>query len=144
MKFVEKSYKLNDAWGRAKIVSFLRAKGLTVKDKEKEDYGVDIEAIDKYGNTTYFEVEVKTNYPFTCEKDYPFKTVSFLARKKKWAAKGFWYIIICRETEHFLICHSDKIFRYEYREKLFINTSDRSGMDYFYRVPKNKCKFFKL
>jgi hypothetical protein len=75
---------------------------------------------------------------------FPFPTVSFLARKKKWKDIGFWYIIVCKETNYALVANSNDIFKDEYLETLNINTEERQGKDYFYRVPKNKCKFFKI
>jgi hypothetical protein len=91
-----------------------------------------------------FEAEVKTGRSFTTMDTFPFPTVSFLARKKKWKDIGFWYIIVCKETNYALVANSNDIFKDEYLETLNINTEERQGKDYFYRVPKNKCKFFKI
>lgn len=141
-KFVESSYVKNNSFAINIITTFLKGKGYTIIDKQ-EDYGIDIEAV-KDGETHYFEAEVKTGRSFTTRKTFPFPTVSFLARKKKWKDIGFWYVIVCRETNYALVANSKDIFLDEYLETLNIDTDDRQGKDYFYRVPKEKCKFFKI
>jgi hypothetical protein len=67
--------------------------------------------------------------------------VSFLGRKKKYG--DFWYVIVCGETEAILLAHSFEIYKEEYRELQTINTNERNGLDEFYRVPKDKCLFYK-
>jgi hypothetical protein len=70
--------------------------------------------------------------------------VSFLARKKKWAEIGFWYIIVCRETLAYVKCHSQTIYQDKFQEKLKIDSKERQGMDTFYRVPKDLCEWSKI
>jgi hypothetical protein len=139
-KFVQEAYDDENDWSIEHFSQVLKMRGYELVDKPKEDYRVDITAI-KDGKESYYEVEVKKNYPFTTEEDFKFPTVSFLARKKKWADVGFWYVIICKETLSMLMCHSDEIFKDEYRVHKNINTSHRKGSDIMYHVPKDKCKF---
>ena len=141
-KFVESSYDRNNSFAIDIINKFLIDKGYTIVEKV-EDYGIDIEAT-KDGKTHMFEAEVKTGRSFTTRDSFPFPTVSFLARKKKWKDIGFWYIIVCKETNYALVANSNDIFKDEYLETLIINTEERKGVDNFYRVPKDKCKFFKI
>jgi hypothetical protein len=73
---------------------------------------------------------------------FPYSTVSFLDRKKKFSKDHlFFYIIISSKTYAALIVRSDKIFKKEYLERLYINTRERSGEDYFYRIPRELCRF---
>jgi len=122
---------------------FLIGKSYEIIEKA-EDYNVDIQAIDKDGTLHLFELEIKTGYPFTTCESFKFDTVSFLARKAKWKKTPFWYIIICRETNHFVCCNSLVIFQPQYQEKININSSDRKGKDLFFRVPKELCHWSKL
>lgn len=142
-KFVKESYDTNDAFGKAKVIAWLNTQKWVQEIIVEEDYDVDIEVVDYKGRTHLFEAEVKGNYPFTCADDFPFDTVSFLGRKEKWKEKGFYYAIVCAETEALCIAHSSVIFNEEFREVRRINTSHRQGLDAFYRVPKDKCTWIK-
>ena len=142
-KFVPKSYNRSDDWAISKVKEHLINNGYTVIPKETEDYSLDIKAV-KNGLVEYYECETKTGYTFTGKQDFKFSTVSFLARKRKWAETGFWYIIVCRETLAYVKCHSSVIFKEEYLEVLDINSQERRGKDTFYRVPKNLCEWGKL
>jgi len=142
-KFVQASYDRNDDWGKEILVRWLKSYGsrFTILDKEKEDYKVDIVVLDtKADKLMSFEVEVKHGYPFTDEESFKFDSVSFLGRKKKYG--DFWYAIVCAETEAILIAHSFEIYKEEYREIKTIATTERNGLDEFYRVPKDKCIFY--
>ena len=142
-KFVQASYDRNDDWGKEVLVRWLKMHGgrFTIIEKEKEDYKVDILALDtKADKLVSFEVEVKHGYPFTDAESFKFDTVSFLGRKKKYG--DFWYVIVCGETEALLLCHSFEIYKEEYREIKTIATNERNGLDEFYRVPKSKCLFY--
>lgn len=145
MKFVPESYKRNNSKGIDKFTKYLNKRGLTVEDKTEEDYGVDITAYDKDGSPVNFEIEMKSGYPFTTQESFKFSTVSFLARKKKWnKGDGFWYVIICNETDYFIVCHSSDIFKERYKVIKRIQTVDRNGRDEMYHVPKEICEFKKL
>jgi hypothetical protein len=140
-KFVQESYDRNDEWGKNIVIRWLE----TYKDrfkvlhKDREDYGVDIQVTDGK-HIISFEVEVKHGYPFTSAETFPFGSVSFLGRKRKFGK--FWYVVVCGETEAICICHSDEIYQEKYREIKTIATSERQGLDEFYRVPKEKCSFY--
>ena len=142
-KFVQASYDRNDDWGKDVLVRWLKMHGgrFAIIEKEKEDYKVDILALDtKADKLVSFEVEVKHGYPFTDAESFKFDTVSFLGRKKKYG--DFWYVIVCGETESLLLAHSFEIYKEEYREIKTIATNERNGLDEFYRVPKSKCLFY--
>lgn len=140
--FISKSYDRSNDWALAQVKQMLKAKHYEILEHE-ENYGVDITA-KRFGKIHYFEVETKTGYPFTCMVDYPFPTVSFLARKEKWKEQGFWYVVVCRETRAMLTCHSSIIFRPEYKEHLRIDSKERLGEDEFYRVPTELCHWSNL
>jgi hypothetical protein len=142
-KFNQQSYDENDNFAKVIFSKHLESEGYKVLPIV-EDYGIDLLA-EKDGVIFYFELEVKTRYPFTTVDTFKFATVSFLARKKKMHNKQpFVYVIICRETEWALMCSSSEIFKEEYEEFVTINTTRRKGVDKMYRVPKEQCKFFKL
>ena len=142
-KFNQQSYDENDNWAKVLFSKHLKSEGYKVLPIV-EDFGIDLLA-EKEEQIFYFELEVKTRYPFTTVDTFKFDTVSFLARKKKMHNKQpFVYVIICRETEWALMCNSSEIFKDEYEEFVTINTSRRKGVDKMYRVPKDKCKFFQL
>lgn len=145
-EFSKEQYKANDKWGIDRVTKFLVSRGFDIETKEEEDYQVDIVA-EKEGKIYFYEAEVKTGYPFTGSEDYKFPTVSFLGRKKKYHKRcegGFYYCIICRETETLLYCHSSDIYKEEYRQLKRINTAHRNGLDEFYLVPKELCKFVNM
>ena len=137
--FNQDSYDKANTFAIDIISTFLEGRGYDIVDKE-EDYKNDIDAI-KDGKLVKFEAEVKDRY-FTSANDYPFPSVSFAARKKKYG--DFWYIIVSTKSDYAVACHSDTIFNEEYAETIYINTTKRLGNDYFYRVPNNQCLFFKI
>ena len=139
LKFNQESFNQNDAIGKELLMAFLRSKGH--KPSENSDkYGIDI-ITEKDGKQYYWEVEMKSKRPWTCKEDFPFASVSFLHRKAKWKDTPFWYVIICKETNAAIICHSSNIFLERYKEKVRIFTENRKGLDNFYRVPKDLCIF---
>ena len=142
-KFIQSSYDHNDKYAKDLFINYITKKGHTIINDE-ENYEHDI--ITKKENIKYyFELETKSKYPFTTRESFKFNSVSFLGRKKRLHLKNkFYYIIICRETKFALSCNSEDIFKEEYIQNLYINTSDRKGQDQMYRVQKDKCIFFKI
>jgi hypothetical protein len=142
-KFVKSDYDKNDDWGKDIVRKILLHRGYQIDEKPEEDYDIDFVAI-RNGEREFFEVEVKHKYSWTGREDYRFDTVSFLGRKKKWEHKGFWYLIICAETEALVIANSNRIYKDEYRQVKHVNTGSRRGLDEFYLVPKDRCYFFSI
>lgn len=139
MKFNQKSFEDNDAIGKELLMAFLRSVGHNISENS-DIYGIDF--FSEYKDKKYYwEVEMKSKRPWTCKEDFPFASVSFLSRKEKWAENPFWYVIICKETKAAIFCKSEIIFKENYKEKLYIKTNDRKGLDNFYRVPKELCIF---
>jgi hypothetical protein len=142
-KFSQKSYNDNDDYAKKKILNYLISRGHELISDE-ENYNHDI-VTKKNNELYYFEVEVKRNYPFTNQTDYKFSTVSFLGRKSRLHnIKPYYYFILCYETDSVVFCHSSKIFKDGYKEKLTLKSYDRKGNDEMYRVPINECGFFNL
>jgi hypothetical protein len=139
MKFNQESFDENDGIGRQLLTAFLKKKCHNVLNNS-DKYGIDLVS-EKDGVEYKWEVEMKSRRPWTCMGDFAFKSVSFLNRKAKWKDTQFWYVIICSETRAALFCRSDIVFDEQYKEKLYINTSQRKGTDEFYRVPKELCIF---
>lgn len=144
--FSENEYNRFNQWGIDRVAQYLKEKGYAIVEKDTEDYDVDITAV-KNGKTFLFEAEVKRGYPFSCEKDFKFDTVSFLGRKKKYHEKhdeGFYYCIVCYETSCVLSCHSSDIYKEGQRQLKTMSKKSRKGLDEFYLVPKEKCTFTLL
>jgi hypothetical protein len=139
LKFNQKSFDENDNVGRTLLIDYLVNKGHEVYDNE-DLYGIDLYSF-KDDKQYWWEVEMKSFRPWTCKKDFPFDSVSFLDRKAKWKDKNFWYVIICKETKAAIFCQSNIIFDEKYKQKLYINTQERKGADNFFRVPKDLCIF---
>jgi hypothetical protein len=141
LRFNQKSFDDNDAIGKELLMAFLRSKGHNISENS-DKYAVDLVS-DKNGKSYYWEVEMKSQRPWTNREDFPFLSVSFLSRKEKWKEQHFWYVIICKETKAAIFCNSDIIFNENYKQKLYIKTNDRTGLDNFYRVPKELCIFVR-
>jgi hypothetical protein len=142
-KFVKKSYKRNDKLGRDILIEYLIKIGHIILLND-ENYKHDIITM-KDNIKYYFEVEMKHNYPFTCVNDFIFDTVSYLGRKKKLHDEHhFKYIIICAETKYAVCCNSRDIYKEKYLEEKNIDSYERQGLDYFYRVPKELCYFCNM
>lgn len=142
-KFVPRSYEESDALAKEIFIKYITKKGHTIIN-DKEDYNHDV-VTEEDGITHYFELEIKRNYPFNGRKSFPFKSVSFLGRKKRLHdIQPFTYVIICDETCWAVCCDSQTIFNDSYTVQKNIDTYQRSGMDEMYHVPIDICKFFKI
>ena len=140
-KFNQDSYDTNDAYGKAIVTDWLKGQEWVKEIIDEEDFGIDLEVVDHKGRSHFFEAEVKGNYPWSSRESFPFKTVSFLGRKKKWEGRGFYYVLVCAETQALCIAHSSEIFKEDFREVRRINSGHRNGLDAFYRVPKDLCRW---
>lgn len=139
LDFDKQSYKDNDAVGKKLLTAFLCKHGHTVSENS-DKYGIDLVS-EINGKKYYWEVEIKNNVTWTDSSDFPYPTVSFLARKVKWKDKNFWYVIISGKKFSAIFAHSSKIFDEKYREQKFIRKDNRFGSDHFYRVPLSVCTF---
>ena len=139
-KFRQDDYNKYNDLSIKKVSGYLIKKGFNVPYKE-EDYDIDIIA---YKNNIEYriEVEVRTKLNWTSEKDYPYSTVSFLGRKRKYCkSKDFWYFLVSNDINNFLFCKSNYIFNTEYQVVKEIDTNKRYGIDITYHVPKQLCNY---
>jgi len=143
MQFIQNSYDINDQVGKDILRNFLQVHNY-ILEEDKEDFYHDVVAtLDKEKH--YFETEIKNLFSFTGPHDYKYDSVSFLGRKKRLHDKHpFWYVVICTKTGYAVMCHSNIIFQDKYKQRLYIDSPDRTGYDYFYRVPLKHCNFFKI
>lgn len=142
-KFSKESYEIYDKMIKDVVCSFIQKMGGVI-EKIEEDYDFDIEASFR-NKKYYFEVEAKSKYRFTDRDSFPFATVSFTGRKLRLHIKNpFWYVIVNYKDMVAIFCHSNNIYKNEYKEALYIDSQHRSGADEFYRVPKEYCKFIKI
>lgn len=140
-KFNRHTYDNYDNYAKVMVKELLEDRGHTILT-DTEDYGHDLVTL-RGDKVYYFEVEVKVGYSFYGKGDYPFASVSFLARKLRLHKKQpFYYIIICKETGAIVYCHSSKIFKNDYKQTLTVNSSERQGLDTMYRVPVEECGFY--
>lgn len=141
--FRPEDYKEFNSYAIDKITQFLNRRGFYVPAK-KEDYTIDIHAW-KNNKLYRIEAEVRSDLNFTTRETFPFNTVSFLARKKKYnLVSSFWYFLVCKQTEYCVFCNSDTIFKEQYKQVLNVNNIKRFGRDEFYRVPRGLCQFRNL
>lgn len=142
-KFSQNSYDESDEFAKKIFTDFITKRNHKIIDSE-ENFKHDFITL-KDNKNFYFELEIKSGYPFTSKDDFIFSSVSFLGRKRRLHdSMPFYYIIICKETKYAVFAYSDDIYKDEYFEKLEINTNNRSGYDSFYRMPKDLCKFFYI
>lgn len=140
-RFLRESYRVYDQWAKDRFSAYLSGRGHQVVPIG-EDQQHDLITV-RGGEIFHFELEVKTR-DFTCEEDFPFDTVSFLARKKRLHdAVPFYYVVISYRSGCALCCHSSVIFE-GVAEDVDINSPERPGLDRVYRVDKTKCYFFDV
>ena len=138
--FRKDSYDENDKFAINRIQKYLSKKNFIIEEKKQENFDIDIVAY-RNGLKYRIEAEVKNTF-FTDLDSFPFNTVSFLGRKKKYSNEGlFYYFLLCKKNNSFLYCTSDIIYQEKYKEIKGVNTMHRFGTDVFYRVPKEKCFF---
>ncbi len=142
-KFNQGSYDMNDEKAKEIFVALLKREGYTDIDTT-ENYSCDIRTKDKEGNSVHFEVEMKNSVDFTTAETFKYPLVNFLARKEKYHKEKPFHYIIIGNNGYAIHCKSEDIFKPEYKEKLYVKTSQREGEDEFFRVPKSKVNFFKV
>ncbi len=139
--FSQDDFNANDDWGKQVVKRHLLRLGLEVLTP-RDKYAIDLAARDKATNkVARYEVEVKHNYPWTSHQDFPFPTVSFLARKHKYTDREFWYCVVCRETEAIIVAKSTDIFKPENKVTKSVSARSRQGNDEFYELSKEQCIF---
>lgn len=142
-KFDLKMYKNTDDLAKELFKSYLTNKGHVIT-KEDEDYKHDLES-ENNGVKFLFELELSITNIFSSRKDYKYEKVSFLGRKERLHnIEPFYYVIICESTNTALVAHSSDIYKEEYKVENYVNTANRKGLDSFFRIPKDKVKFFKI
>jgi hypothetical protein len=141
--FSKTLYEENDLLARNIFTNFAKRRGFTILDNQ-EDFKHDI-TIKKDERIINIEVEMKIDYPFTSKDTFPFPTVSFLHRKKKFSIdKPFVYVIISKKTNWAVYAESSDIYKDCYRKRVYVNTKHKKGEDLFFRVPKDICTFINL
>jgi hypothetical protein len=139
MAFIQESYDTYNQKGIKLLSDFLVSKGYQIVPKE-EDFNIDIIAYQ--GSTMYlFEAEMKKDVSITTQEAF-FKTVSFLSRKKKFADENwFIYFIISNRNGGAICAASDVIFQEKYKVQKHISKDGRKGLEDFYEVPRELCRF---
>lgn len=108
----------------------------------KDQYGVDIVAF-KEGLAITIDVEVK-NYNWTSEVDFPFSTVHFTNRKKKFQEEHFYYFLISKNKKGCIYQAGNVIYGQGVPVKKFNRRSTAEGYEVFYELKKDNVKFIYL
>ena len=107
-----------------------------------DQYGVDIVGWSRRGRLFTADVEVKA-VDFTGQADFPFPTVRFTERKRKYGM-GFFYIVLSMNgAAGYYACGRD-IYR---TENAVVRRASRNGataMEGFYELPKEKVVWFSI
>ena len=139
MAFLEDSYNTYNQKGIQLLSDYIISKGYKILPKE-EDYNIDIVS-SKDGKTFLFEAEMKKDKAITTPEDF-YKTVSFLSRKRKFAIDNWFIYFIISDVNYGAIwATSDVIFKEEYKVEKYISKDGRKGLEDFYEVPREKCRF---
>lgn len=139
--FDEKQYSQHDVLGKKRFKSFCEKNGFEY-NIPNENKGIDATLIIG-GKEFRCEIEVKKSR-WKNKKDFPFDTVSFLARKKRLHNESpFWYFIFSFYENSALCCNSVDIYKEEYITNKFADRKNGTAdTDQYYHVPKSKVWFF--
>lgn len=146
-KFDQESYNVNDDYARLTLSNYLKNKGYTIKSNlSVEDYKCDIIA-EKDGETVRFEVQVATA-KWTSREDFPYDKVNFAERKRKILEnEGDFFYVIMNKDGYALCARGSEIYDPQTSQvKSMWSRRDNGaeGMDFYFRLDKNKVSFFKI
>lgn len=102
-----------------------------------DQYGIDLLAIDPFGDEIQLEVEVKHNWS---GPTFGFPGVHFSARKLKFASPTSIFVMLNHERTHALMVHGVDFLESPVVTKSTIYTKNEE----FVEVPVAKCKFINL
>lgn len=147
MEFIRSEYDKYDHKAKEILAKYLQSIG-HIPTIKTEDFSFDMYSTIPHpgfpGVIWRWEAEMKKDVEWTSREDFPFDTVSFLARKNKYH-NNFWYAIICdANKKHIVIAHSRSVYQLGERKERTINKDTRSGKDVFYLVPKKCCFWVSL
>ena len=99
-KVFDKEHYKNDDNAKHDVISWLESKGFMAWVNH-DQFGIDVQGVRK-GISYEFEVEVKHNWK---GKDFPFDTVHFSNRKRKFALPDntTWFVMLNHERTHGLM-----------------------------------------
>ena len=99
-KVFDKEHYENDDNAKHDVISWLESKGFMAWVNH-DQFGIDVQGVRK-GISYEFEVEVKHNWK---GKDFPFDTVHFSNRKRKFALPDntTWFVMLNHERTHGLM-----------------------------------------
>jgi hypothetical protein len=140
LAFIQDSYDTYNQKGIQLLSDYIVSKGYEIFLKEKEDYDIDIVA-QKNGKIYLFEAEMKKDKSITTPENF-YRTVSFLSRKRKFAVNNWFIYFIISDVNYGAIwAPSDVIFKKEHKVEKYISKDGRKGLEDFYEVPREECKF---
>lgn len=102
-----------------------------------DQYGIDVLAVDPYGDERQYEVEVKHNWK---GDKFTFPGVHFSARKKKFAKPTSAFVMLNHERTHALVVDGITVASSPVITKSTIYTENEQ----FIEVPISKCRILKM
>lgn len=104
-----------------------------------DDYGIDVLAIDEFGDEYKFEVEVKHNWKGS---KFPYNEVHWPARKLKFAKEegNVFFVMLNHERTHALVAYAGVVLESE----IVAKPTKYTAMEQFIEVPASKCQFFSF
>lgn len=102
--------------------------------KNPDKYGIDLLITYKDKIIAGLEVESHAKY---WENEFPFKTVHFLGRKKKYKENNNFYIMISAECKNCVLLPFNELLD----EYLVIQNNESCKNEPIYDIPKEKCIF---
>jgi hypothetical protein len=102
-----------------------------------DDYGIDVLAVDEFGDDYKFEVEVKHNWK---GPKFPYGEVHWPARKLKFAEEtgNVYFVMLNHERTHGLLASAEDVLSSE----IVAKPTKYTAMEQFIEVKISKCKIF--
>ena len=102
-----------------------------------DDYGIDVLAVDEFGDDYKFEVEVKHNWK---GPKFPYGEVHWPARKLKFAKEtgNVYFVMLNHERTHGLLASAEDVLSSE----IVAKPTKYTAMEQFIEVKISKCKIF--
>jgi len=103
--------------------------------KNKDRYGIDI--VIKKEENVVGGIEVESHGKYWKSIIFPFNTVHFLGRKKKFIGDNNYYLMLNESCTNCVVIPTKKLND----EFLTLQNNEKCNNEYIYDVPKNKCIF---
>lgn len=131
-KFSSRLYKRYNPWAVTTVLNRVNISNHYLMENP-DVYGIDVLVVNEKMDLPVggLELEVKTSWT----SKYPFSTVHFLGRKKKYGGKHNFYIILSKNSRSALMISFDDLLKYntEPKDNKYVKGEE------IYTIPKYKC-----